>query len=259
MGEGRKRSSCGSGCIAVLAALLVFSLSAVSGFTTIHSKIKPTSPHHVLHAQATDEAGSFDPNADYVSEAEIASKANELLAESKDVIDLPEEIASSFMQYALSIILGRALPDARDGMKPVHRRILYAMNGLGLNPTSSYRKCARVVGEVLGKYHPHGDNAVYDALVRLAQPFSTNAPLIDGHGNFGSIDADPAAAMRYTECKLTKIASETLLDDINMDTVEFLPNFDGNEYETFSDLLIHPRALNFDQKTRKLIRKCKTK
>ncbi|KAK1736801.1 DNA gyrase subunit A [Skeletonema marinoi] len=135
------------------------------------------------------------------------------------------------MQYALSIILGRALPDARDGMKPVHRRILYAMNGLGLNPSSSYRKCARVVGEVLGKYHPHGDNAVYDALVRLAQDFSTNAPLIDGHGNFGSIDADPAAAMRYTECKLSKLAAETLLDDINMDTVEFLPNFDGNEYE----------------------------
>ena len=135
------------------------------------------------------------------------------------------------MQYALSIILGRALPDARDGMKPVHRRILYAMNGLGLNSNSSYRKCARVVGEVLGKYHPHGDTAVYDALVRLAQPFSTNIPLIDGHGNFGSIDADPAAAMRYTECRLTKIANEALLEDIQLDTVEFLPNFDGSEYE----------------------------
>jgi len=229
MKEGRRRS-CSSAYVAII-ALLACSISGISGFTTIHPKIKPTSSHHVLHSQATDEAGSFDPNSGYVSEADIASKANELLSESKDVIDLPDEIASSFMQYALSIILGRALPDARDGMKPVHRRILYAMNGLGLNPSSSYRKCARVVGEVLGKYHPHGDNAVYDALVRLAQDFSTNAPLIDGHGNFGSIDADPAAAMRYTECKLSKLAAETLLDDINMDTVEFLPNFDGNEYE----------------------------
>lgn len=135
------------------------------------------------------------------------------------------------MQYALSIILGRALPDARDGLKPVHRRILYAMHGLGMGPNTSFRKCARVVGEVLGKYHPHGDTAVYDALVRLAQDFSTNIPLIDGHGNFGSIDADPAAAMRYTECRLTKMSSEALLDDINLDTVEFLPNFDGSEYE----------------------------
>eukprot|EP00970_Alexandrium_tamarense_P001369 scaffold145_cov195-Alexandrium_tamarense.AAC.13 len=184
-----------------------------------------------LHSQSTDEAGSYDPSAALQTEADIASAANDLLLENKHVIDLPDEISSSFMQYALSIILGRALPDARDGMKPVHRRILYAMNGLGLSPSGSYRKCARVVGEVLGKYHPHGDTAVYDALVRLAQPFSTNIPLIDGHGNFGSIDNDPAAAMRYTECRLTRIAAETLLDDILMDTVEFLPNFDGSEYE----------------------------
>ena len=190
----------------------------------------------LLHeSQATDEAGSYDSNAAFVSESELANAANELLLNSpqpdQNVIDLPTEVSSSFMQYALSIILGRALPDARDGMKPVHRRILYAMNGLGLNSNSSYRKCARVVGEVLGKYHPHGDTAVYDALVRLAQPFSTNIPLIDGHGNFGSIDADPAAAMRYTECRLTKIANEALLEDIQLDTVEFLPNFDGREYE----------------------------
>ena len=188
----------------------------------------------LLHeSQATDEAGSYDSNAAFVSESELANAANELLlnSPSQNVIDLPTEVSSSFMQYALSIILGRALPDARDGMKPVHRRILYAMNGLGLNSNSSYRKCARVVGEVLGKYHPHGDTAVYDALVRLAQPFSTNIPLIDGHGNFGSIDADPAAAMRYTECRLTKIANEALLEDIQLDTVEFLPNFDGSEYE----------------------------
>eukprot|EP00984_Skeletonema_dohrnii_P017091 scaffold7711_cov78-Skeletonema_dohrnii-CCMP3373.AAC.1 len=143
MTEGRRRSF-SSAYIAII-ALLACSISGISGFTTIHPKIKPTSSHHVLHSQATDEAGSFDPNSGYISEADIASKANELLSESKDVIDLPDEIASSFMQYALSIILGRALPDARDGMKPVHRRILYAMNGLGLNPSSSYRKCARVV------------------------------------------------------------------------------------------------------------------
>ena len=229
MREERRRSHCSAYYIALLACLIS---ASVSGFTTIHPKISSSSKHNtILHSQSTDEAGSFDPTSGYVTEADIAAKANDLLAESKNVIDFPDEIASSFMQYALSIILGRALPDARDGMKPVHRRILYAMNGLGLSPSSSHRKCARVVGEVLGKYHPHGDNAVYDALVRLAQPFSTNAPLIDGHGNFGSIDADPAAAMRYTECKLSKIAAETLLDDINMDTVEFLPNFDGNEYE----------------------------
>jgi len=231
----KERSNSHSSVYITSIALLACLISAVSGFTTIHPIISSSlQSHHIivpLHSQATDEAGSFDPNSGYITEADIALKANDLLSESENVIDLPDEIASSFMQYALSIILGRALPDARDGMKPVHRRILYAMNGLGLTPSSSYRKCARVVGEVLGKYHPHGDNAVYDALVRLAQPFSTNAPLIDGHGNFGSIDADPAAAMRYTECKLSKIAAETLLDDINMDTVEFLPNFDGNEYE----------------------------
>ncbi|KAL7547483.1 hypothetical protein ACHAWF_010778 [Thalassiosira exigua] len=180
----------------------------------------------------TDEAGSYDPDASYASEAEVAERANDFLSsEGNDVVDLPDEVSNSFMQYALSIILGRALPDARDGMKPVHRRILYAMNGLGLGPSGSHRKCARVVGEVLGKYHPHGDTAVYDALVRLAQTFSTNVPLIDGHGNFGSVDADPAAAMRYTECRLTRMASEALLDDVHMDTVEFLPNFDGSEYE----------------------------
>lgn len=233
MTERRPRSSAASVASIALSAwcLISSNVIVVSGFiTTIPTKTSLPS-HHILHVQFTDEASSFDPNSGYVTEADIASRANDLLSESKDIVELPDEVASSFMQYALSIILGRALPDARDGMKPVHRRILYAMNGLGLNPSSSYRKCARVVGEVLGKYHPHGDNAVYDALVRLAQPFSTNSPLIDGHGNFGSIDADPAAAMRYTECRLTKIAAETLLDEINLDTVEFLPNFDGSEFE----------------------------
>ena len=131
------------------------------------------------------------------------------------------------MQYALSIILGRALPDARDGLKPVHRRILYAMNGLGLSPASSYRKCARVVGEVLGKYHPHGDTAVYDALVRLAQTFSTNMPLVDGHGNFGSIDHDPPAAMRYTECKISHLSKDLILKDMNKRLTNFVTNFDA--------------------------------
>ena len=181
-----------------------------------------------IASAATDERGSYDPSNKQLTEAEEFQAANELARES---IDLPTEIENSFMQYALSIILGRALPDARDGLKPVHRRILYAMSGLNLTPGGGHRKCARVVGEVLGKYHPHGDTAVYDALVRLAQDFSTNVPLIDGHGNFGSIDNDPAAAMRYTECRLTKVSNEALLDEINLDTVDFIPNFDGNEIE----------------------------
>ena len=115
---------------------------------------------------------------------------------------LHQELSDSYMSYAMSVIRSRALPDVRDGLKPVHRRILYAMNELNLQPSGPHRKCARVVGEVLGKYHPHGDSSVYDALVRMAQDFSLRAPLVDGHGNFGSIDPDPAAAMRYTECKV---------------------------------------------------------
>lgn len=133
----------------------------------------------------------------------------------------------SYIDYAMSVIVGRALPDVRDGLKPVHRRILYAMNELGMTPDKPYKKCARIVGEVLGKYHPHGDTAVYDALVRLAQSFSSRYPLIDGHGNFGSIEGDNAAAMRYTESRLTPIAL-TMLQDIDQDTVDFVPNFDGS-------------------------------
>lgn len=146
-------------------------------------------------------------------------------------IDLNSELKSSFMSYALSTILGRALPDVRDGLKPVHRRVLYAMKILGLTPDSSYRKCARIVGEVLGKFHPHGDQSVYDALVRMAQDFVMMHPLISGHGNFGSVDNDPPAAMRYTEAKLSSLAFESLLKDIDEDTVDFIPNFDGNEKE----------------------------
>lgn len=146
-------------------------------------------------------------------------------------IELNDELRTSFMSYAMSTILGRALPDARDGLKPVHRRVLYAMQCLNLTPDNTYRKCARVVGEVLGKFHPHGDIAVYDALVRMAQDFVMLHPLVAGHGNFGSVDNDPAAAMRYTEAKLSKLAYDTLLSDIKEETVDFVPNFDGNEEE----------------------------
>jgi len=145
--------------------------------------------------------------------------------------DLSQEMSRSYLEYAMSVIVGRALPDARDGLKPVHRRILYAMYELGLMPDRPFRKCARVVGEVLGKYHPHGDTAVYDALVRMAQNFSMRQPLIEGHGNFGSIDNDPPAAMRYTECRLQTIATNALLQDIEAETVDFLDTFDGSQQE----------------------------
>lgn len=145
--------------------------------------------------------------------------------------DLRQEMSRSYLEYAMSVIVGRALPDARDGLKPVHRRILYAMHELGLSPDRPFRKCARVVGEVLGKYHPHGDTAVYDALVRMAQDFSMRDPLIDGHGNFGSIDNDPPAAMRYTECRLRSLTTDALLQDIESETVDFIDNFDGSQQE----------------------------
>ncbi|MGC9526936.1 MAG: DNA topoisomerase (ATP-hydrolyzing) subunit A [Limnospira sp.] len=145
--------------------------------------------------------------------------------------DLRNEMQQSYLEYAMSVIVGRALPDARDGFKPVHRRILYAMHELGLTPDRPFRKCARVVGEVLGKYHPHGDTAVYDALVRMAQNFSMRSPLIQGHGNFGSVDNDPPAAMRYTECRLHGLTCDAMLRDIDSDTVNFGDNFDGSQQE----------------------------
>ena len=146
-------------------------------------------------------------------------------------IDLRQEMSRSYLEYAMSVIVGRALPDARDGLKPVHRRILYAMHELGLTADRPFRKCARVVGEVLGKYHPHGDTAVYDALVRMAQDFSMRSPLINGHGNFGSIDNDPPAAMRYTESRLQALTGVALLQDIECETVDFADNFDGSQQE----------------------------
>lgn len=145
-------------------------------------------------------------------------------------VNITKEMEKSFLDYAMSVIVSRAIPDVRDGLKPVHRRILYAMNGLGLTPDKQYKKSVRVVGEVLGKYHPHGDVAVYDSMVRMAQDFSYRYLLVDGHGNFGSIDGDSAAAMRYTEAKMSKISTE-LLRDINKETVNFVDNFDGTERE----------------------------
>jgi DNA gyrase subunit A len=143
---------------------------------------------------------------------------------------LEEEMRTAYLDYAMSVIVGRALPDVRDGLKPVHRRVLYAMNELGLGPTRPYAKCAKIVGEVMGNYHPHGDSAIYDTLVRMAQDFSMRNELVDGQGNFGSVDDDPAAAMRYTEARLARIATE-MLRDLDMDTVDFSPNYDGSRQE----------------------------
>jgi len=145
-------------------------------------------------------------------------------------VNIEEEMRRSYLDYSMSVIIGRALPDVRDGLKPVHRRILYTMQQMGLQPNRSTRKCARIVGDVMGKYHPHGNLAVYDALVRLAQPFAMRYPLVDGQGNFGSVDGDPPAADRYTEARLTRVAS-ALLEDLDKDTVDFRPNYDGNEIE----------------------------
>ena len=145
-------------------------------------------------------------------------------------VDIKDEMREAYLSYAMSVIVGRALPDVRDGLKPVQRRILYSMYEMGLRSTQAYRKSARVVGDVLGKYHPHGDMAVYDALVRMAQDFTFRYPLVDGHGNFGSIDGDPPAAMRYTEVRMAPIAEE-MLRDIEKETVDFMPNFDESAQE----------------------------
>src|SRR5919197_2525166 len=142
-------------------------------------------------------------------------------------IAIEHEMREAYLDYAMSVITARALPDVRDGLKPVQRRVLYAMDELGLRPTTPYKKSARIVGEVLGKYHPHSDAPVYDTMVRLAQTFSMRYVLVDGQGNFGSVDGDPPAAMRYTEARLSAIAQE-LLADIDKNTVEFSPNFDGS-------------------------------
>src|SRR5712691_11727476 len=143
-------------------------------------------------------------------------------------VNIEEQMKTAYIDYSMSVIVGRALPDARDGFKPVHRRVLYAMNELGNNSNKPFKKAARIVGEVMGKYHPHGDMAIYDTLVRMAQNFTMRYPLIDGQGNFGSVDGDNAAAMRYTECRLQRISNE-LTADIDKETVDFVPNYDGKE------------------------------
>ncbi|HET6925421.1 MAG TPA: DNA gyrase subunit A, partial [Hyphomicrobiaceae bacterium] len=159
-------------------------------------------------------------------------------------VSITDEMKRSYLDYAMSVIVSRALPDVRDGLKPVHRRILYGMHELGLEWNKKYVKCARVVGEVMGKYHPHGNAPIYDALVRMAQDFSMRLTLVDGQGNFGSVDGDPPAAERYTECRLTKVAG-SLLDDLDKDTVDFRDNYDGSLTEPsvlpakFPNLLIN--------------------
>ena len=155
---------------------------------------------------------------------------NEPIHNEPTLLNIEDDMRQSYLDYAMSVNIGRALPDMRDGLKPVHRRILIAMFREGLLANRRYSKCAGVVGEVLKRYHPHGDSAVYDALVRMAQPWSMRYPLIDGQGNFGSIDGDPPAAYRYTECRLTRLA-ERMLADIDKDTVDFIPNFDGSDTE----------------------------
>src|SRR5512142_2977887 len=153
-------------------------------------------------------------------------------------VDIDQEMQQSYLDYAMSVIVSRALPDARDGLKPVQRRILYAMYDMGLRPASDYKKSARIVGEVLGKYHPHGDSAVYEAMARMAQDFSLRTLLVDGQGNFGSVDGDPPAAMRYTEARLSSAAVD-MLTDLNKDTVNFTPNFD----DTLTEPDVLPSAL----------------
>src|SRR5881394_3670315 len=161
--------------------------------------------------------------------------------------ELDQEMRSSFLDYAMSVIVSRALPDVRDGLKPVHRRVLYAMHEDGLQPGRPYKKSAATVGTVMSRYHPHGDSAIYDTLVRMAQPFSLRYPLVDGQGNFGSIDGDPAAAMRYSEARLSRIATE-LLRDIDKETVDFVPNYDETTEEPtvlpapFPNLLVNGSA-----------------
>ena len=159
------------------------------------------------------------------------NERNEQLNNAKIIdVDLQNEMRKSFLDYSMSVIVARALPDVRDGLKPVHRRILYTMYERGLEPSKPYHKCADTVGSVLGAYHPHGDASVYDAMVRLAQDFSMRYMLVDGHGNFGSVDGDPPAAYRYTEARLSKISNK-MLEDIDKDTVDWGPNFDESRKE----------------------------
>ena len=169
---------------------------------------------------------NLENNVENVEDSELVK---EIMKSSKQEQEIPvyieDEIKASYLDYSMSVIVSRALPDVRDGLKPVHRRILFAMSELGMTSDKPFKKSARIVGEVLGKYHPHGDTAVYNSMVRMAQDFNTRYMLIDGHGNFGSIDGDSAAAMRYTEARMSKVTNE-LLEDIGKDTINFRKNFD---------------------------------
>src|SRR5690606_37906819 len=183
-----------------------------------------------LHACKSDRRGLCFASPRTIARFPRNSGAQASMAESKSTLNIEDEMRSSFLDYAMSVIISRALPDVRDGLKPVHRRILYAMHQLKNSHAQPYKKSARVVGDVIGKYHPHGDSAVYDALVRLAQDFAMRYPLVDGQGNFGSIDGDSPAAMRYTEVRMQKLASE-LLADLEKNTVDWVPNYDEKELE----------------------------
>ncbi|MGE0394758.1 MAG: DNA gyrase subunit A, partial [Vicinamibacterales bacterium] len=162
-------------------------------------------------------------------------------------VNIEDEMKRSYMDYAMSVIIGRALPDVRDGLKPAHRRVLYGMKSMGLASNRGYRKCAKIVGEVMGNYHPHGDASIYDTLVRLAQDFNMRSPLVDGQGNFGSIDGDPPAAMRYTEARLESLGDE-MMTDLDQETVDFTPNYDETTEEPtvlptpFPNLLVNGSA-----------------
>ena len=160
-------------------------------------------------------------------------------------VNLEDEMRRSYLDYAMSVIVGRALPDVRDGLKPVHRRVLFAMHELGAHSNKPYYKSARIVGDVIGKYHPHGDQSVYDTLVRMAQPFSLRYMLVDGQGNFGSVDGDSAAAMRYTEARMAKLTHQ-LMADIDKDTVDFQPNYDEKELEPTVMPTRVPNLLNLE-------------
>ncbi len=159
------------------------------------------------------------------------SDDREIPIERTQPVDIEQELRKSYLDYAMSVIIGRALPDVRDGLKPVHRRVLYGMWESGNRAGRAYKKSARIVGDVMGKYHPHGDSAIYDTIVRMAQDFSMRYPLVDGQGNFGSIDGDNPAAMRYTEIRLTRLSEEMLKEDIDKETVDWVPNYDESETE----------------------------
>ena len=180
----------------------------------------------------SDKDNEFLKAQELAEQEEASGVSNDELGGHKGVkiVNLTEEVKKAFLEYSMSVIVSRAIPDVRDGMKPVHRRIIYAMNDLGIVASRPHKKSARIVGDVMAKYHPHGDSSIYEALVRLAQPFSSRYPLVDGHGNFGSIDGDGAAAMRYTEARLARISNE-IVRDIDKNTVDFVPNYDGEEKE----------------------------